>query len=191
MSGEDDTRFQLPPDPEAAAEHWRAVPRERPAQTAPVGPGQESVWDYPRPPRLEAVERVVEVSWQGERVARSRRPLRVCETAGPPVYYVPLAEVVRGALRPARRESLCEWKGVARYWHVEITGARAPFAAFGYPEPAPGYEALADHVAFYPGRVVCLLDGERVRAQPGEFYGGWVTHAIVGPFKGVPGSERW
>ncbi len=190
-----DPRFRRPADPAAERAHWRAVPRFRPAVVPSPGPGQESVWDYPRPPRLEILSRRVEVKAAEVVVARTDRPLRVCETASPPVYYVPRGDLEAELLVPANRESFCEWKGFARYWHV-VTAAgtereRVEHAAWSYPEPDEGFEALRDAVAFYPGRVRCFLDGERVRPQPGEFYGGWVTDNILGPFKGEPGSEDW
>jgi len=156
------------------------------------GPGQESVWDYPRPPRLEASSRHVEVQFGGQSVADSRKALRVLETAGPPVYYVPAGDVRMDLLRPVDRTTFCEWKGSASYYDVVVDGRTARRAAWTYPEPTEPFGELRDHIAFYPGRMdACLLDGEHVRPQPGEYYGGWVTDDIVGPFKGEPGSEDW
>ena len=187
----DDRRFRRPADPVAERRNWREMRRERPAHVPAPGPGEESVWDYPRPPRLEALSRRVEV-WAGRaQVAGSDRPFRVCETASPPVYYLPREDVECALLAPAERESFCEWKGLARYWHVEAPGERIEHAAWSYPEPDTGFEALARAVAFYPARLACFLDGERVRAQPGRFYGGWVTDGLLGPFKGEPGTEGW
>lgn len=116
----------------------------------------------------------------------------MCETAGPPVYYVPLADVDGDALRPSRSRSLCEWKGRARYYDVCAGGRVARDAAFRYADPEPGFEPLADALGFYPGRVdACYLGEERVRPQPGDFYAGWVTREIKGPFKGDPGTRGW
>jgi uncharacterized protein (DUF427 family) len=155
-------------------------------------PGQESVWDYPRPPRLEASTRHLQVVFGGETVADSRSALRVLETAGPPCYYVPAADVRVDLLTPVDRTTFCEWKGSASYFDVVVDGRTASRAAWTYPEPTDPFGPLRDHIAFYPGRVdACFLDGERVRPQPGEYYGGWVTDDIVGPFKGEPGSEDW
>jgi uncharacterized protein (DUF427 family) len=181
-------------DPEARASAlrpWRRRPRGRPARREPVAPGEESVWDYPRPPRLERATRPVRVALDGVLVARSARAWRVCETAGPPVYYVPLGDVEEGVLVPSRSRSLCEWKGQARYYDVRAGGRSAPDAAFHYADPEPGFEPLRDAVGFYPGRVACWLGEERVRPQPGDFYAGWITREIKGPFKGDPGTGGW
>lgn len=150
------------------------------------------MWDYPRPPRVETCSRRVRVLLGGEVVADSTRALRVLETSGPPTIYIPSGDVRGGALSQTPRATVCEWKGTAAYFDVEAGGALAPEAAWSYPAPSPGYEQLVGHVAFYPGRVeACFLDDERVRPQPGGYYGGWITADIVGPFKGEPGTEGW
>ena len=186
-----DSRFRSPDDPAAERERWRNVRRERPASPAVPGPGQESVWDYPRPPRLEPVPRLVEVHVGDVRIAATTQAIRVCETASPPVVYLPFEDVDLAALRPSDQRSFCEWKGLAQYWHVEVGSERIENAAFGYPDPDESFLPLADAVAFYPGRVACTLGGERVRPQPGDYYAGWITDEIVGPFKGEPGTEGW
>lgn len=176
-----------------AGEAYRAaVVRLQPRPT-PVrpGPGQESVWDFPRPPRVEDVEEPVEVFLAGRRVASTRRAKRVCETASPPVYYVPRSDVDEGVLERGFGRSTCEWKGPATYWSVVVEGARADDAAWSYEEPWEGFEELAGWLAFYPGAVECRLGGERVRAQEGGFYGGWVADRLVGPWKGAPGTGHW
>jgi uncharacterized protein (DUF427 family) len=149
----------------------------------------ESVWDYPRPPRVEPSAARVVVELDGEVLADTRRSLRVLETSHPPVYYIPAADVRTERLRPsARRSTFCEFKGAARYYDA---GDRAA-VAWSYAAPSPGYEAIAGHIAFYPGRVdKATVDGERVKAQPGDFYGGWITSAVTGPFKGGPGTTGW
>ncbi len=158
----------------------------------PVGPGQESVWDYPRPPRLEPVDLLVVVTLGGATIAESSHSYRVLETSHPPVYYLPAGAVPAGVLSPSPRRSFCEFKGTASYWTVTGGGRVEVDAAWSYPEPASDYAALRDHVAFYPGRMdACFVGGERVRAQEGDFYGGWITDAIVGPFKGAPGTRGW
>lgn len=158
----------------------------------PVGPGQESVWDYPRPPSAAVTDRHVVVEFAGRVVADSRRTVRVCETSHPPVYYVPRGDVADGVLRRAGGGSWCEWKGQATYWDLVVDGRRAAAAAWSYEDPSPGYEHLRAAVAFYPGRVDrAQVDGEQVRPQPGDFYGGWITDGVVGPFKGEPGTLRW
>jgi uncharacterized protein (DUF427 family) len=153
---------------------------------------RESVWDYPRPPRLEASARHVLVIFAGETIVDSRRPLRVLETSHPPVYYVPFEDVVVGTLLPTGKHTWCEFKGQATYFDVVSGNAVARDAAWHYPSPAPGYDRLSDHVAFYPSRMqACCVDGERVRAQEGDFYGGWITSEIEGPFKGGAGTRSW
>jgi len=157
------------------------------------GPGQESVWDYPRPPRVEGCRRQLRVVLNGCVVAETTRALRVLETSQPPAYYFPPEDVrLATFFTPTRHATFCEWKGVAHYYTIAVAGRAAENAAWFYPAPAPGYETIADHVAFYPARVdACYVDGERVRGQEGGFYGGWITHDVTGPFKGGPGTEGW
>jgi uncharacterized protein (DUF427 family) len=158
----------------------------------PAGPGQESVWDYPRPPRVEPSRETVEVVLGGEVVARTTASLRVLETSHPPTYYLPLDAFLPGVLRPVDGNTYCEWKGQASYADLVTSAATAPRAAWTYPDPTGGFEALLGHWAVMPGLVdECRVDGELVRPQEGGFYGGWVTDRVVGPFKGVPGSWGW
>ena len=158
----------------------------------PVGPGQESAWDYPRPPRLEPVTARLTVVLGGVTVADTARGYRVLETSHPPNYYFPPDDVAPGALERAKGASFCEWKGRAHYFAVKGGGVVAHEAAWGYDEPSPAFEAIRGYVAFYAGRVdECTVDGEVVTPQPGGFYGGWITRSVVGPFKGGPGSRGW
>ncbi|WP_377640264.1 DUF427 domain-containing protein [Oryzobacter terrae] len=158
----------------------------------PPAPGQESVWDYPRPPRVEASDESVEVWVGGVRVASSTRTLRVLETSHPPTYYLPVDDVVPGALRPVDGATWCEFKGEAAYFDLVGGGTSAPRAAWSYPRPSRGFERLVGHVAVMPGAVDrCTVDGEVVVPQAGGFYGGWVTSRVVGPFKGEPGTWGW
>ena len=154
---------------------------------------KESVWEYPRPPRVEPLDRHVRVVLGGETIAESDRALRVLETASPPTIYVPRDDVRTELLSdPDGVHTECEWKGTAAYVHAEVGGKRAERVAWYYPEPKEGYEQLADHLAFYPRRVdAAYLDDERVTPQPGAYYGGWITSEIEGPFKGDPGTEGW
>ena len=154
---------------------------------------KESVWDYPRPPRVEPETRRVRIELGGETIADSTRALRVLETASPPTIYVPREDVREEALSDTTgHNTFCEWKGHADYHHVEAGGKRAEHAAWFYVEPRPGFEQLRDHVAFYAGRVdAAYLDDELVTPQGGAFYGGWVTAEIEGPYKGEPGTEGW
>ncbi len=153
----------------------------------------ESVWDYPRPPRLERCSWRVRVELGGVVIADSTRAMRVLETSHPPGIYVPPQDILEGSLAPsAHRRTFCEWKGDARYFDVTAGGRTAQAAAWAYPEPVAAFAALRDHVSFYPGRMdACLLDDERVEAQEGGFYGGWITADIQGPFKGAPGTSGW
>ena len=156
------------------------------------GPGQESVWDYPRPPAVSPSTTHVVVELGGVVVADTRRSLRVLETSHPPVFYLPLADIAPGALEQAPGSSWCEFKGTAAYLTVVGGDRREVGAAWHYPEPTAGFESLRDHVAIYPGRMDrCTVDGEAVLAQEGGFYGGWVTSTVVGPFKGAPGTRGW
>ena len=156
------------------------------------GPGQESVWDYPRPPRLAPDTRRARVVFGGVTVADSERAVRVLETAGAPVWYVPAADVRMDLLEPNARLTVCEWKGDAGYFDLRVGDRVARSAAWTYRRPRPGFEAIAGHIAFYAGRVdAAFIDDERVTPQPGGFYGGWITPDVVGPFKGEAGTEGW
>jgi uncharacterized protein (DUF427 family) len=158
----------------------------------PVGPGQESVWDYPRPPSAEITRRHVVVELGGRVLADTVRAVRVCETSHPPVFYVPREDVAVELLEQAAGGSWCEWKGAATYWNAVVDGRRAPSVGWSYEDPSPGFEHLRGAVAFSPGRVDrATVDGEQVRPQAGGFYGGWITDEVVGPFKGDPGTLGW
>lgn len=155
-------------------------------------PGQESVWDYPRPPRVEDVSKHIEVVFNGVTIADTCEAKRVLETSHPPVYYIPPKDIRMEYLAEIPGTSLCEWKGRAHYYTVVVGNKRADRAAWYYPDPQPAYAAIKNHIAFYPAPMdACYIDGERVRPQPGGFYGGWITSDIVGPFKGDPGTRGW
>jgi len=159
-----------------------AVKREVP------GPGQESVWDFPRPPACVQSQRHVVVRRGDVLVAESRTAFRILETSHPPTWYVAPADVVPGLLvRADARSTWCEWKGAATYWDVDGLSA----AAWSYERPSPGYEAITGYLAFSPARLHCEVDGERVRPQEGGFYAGWITSDVLGPFKGGPGTVGW
>ena len=152
----------------------------------------ESVWDYPRPPRVEPSTEHVVVEHAGVVVADTTSSYRVLETSHPPTYYLPHEAFAPGVLRPAEGRSWCEWKGQASYFDLVVADEVVPGAAWTYADPSRGFEAIRDHVALYPGRVDrCTVDGEVVVAQPGDFYGGWITSRVSGPFKGGPGSHGW
>ena len=172
-------------------EGWHYHGRVRPPFAAEPGPGQESVWDYPRPPRIDAEPREVVVRVGDVEVARTRRALRVLETASPPTVYIPRADVATEYLQPAPGSSRCEWKGSARYWTVRVAPVVLTVVGWSYDDPLPAFDAIRAHLSFYPGRIDCYVDGVKVGAQAGGFYGGWVTPDVVGPFKGDPGTSGW
>ena len=152
----------------------------------------ESVWDYPRPPIWEKVAGRIKVVFGDQVIVDTNAALRVLETSHPPVYYLPPEDIATDALTATDRKSICEWKGVAHYFHVQANGLFAEFAAWGYPQPTPEFGAITNHVAFYAHLMDgCYVNGQRVQAQSGGFYGGWITPDIDGPFKGVPGSKGW
>lgn len=156
------------------------------------GPGQESVWDYPRPPRLEQTERRVQVIFQGITIADTKQAARVLETSHPPVYYIPPDDIALQYLSSADGHSWCEWKGQAHYYAVTVNGQQMQNAAWYYPQPTPAFASIANYVAFYPSKMdACYVAGELVQAQSGDFYGGWITSEIVGPFKGGVGTWGW
>jgi uncharacterized protein (DUF427 family) len=184
----------MTPSPEALAAaraQWRWRGDVRPPFAVTPGPGQVSVWDFLRPPRIEIDDRLIVIRWGGLEVARTRRAVRVLETAHPPSFYLPWDDVNAALLQPARGSSYCEWKGPASYWSL-VDGRRTlPRVAWSYPQPLAGAEALARCVAFYPAQLECTVGGAAVTPQPGGFYGGWITPELTGPFKGEAGSEGW
>jgi uncharacterized protein (DUF427 family) len=176
---------------DAARSHWHWRGQARPPFAVEPSVHQASVWDFPRPPRLAPEAREVVIRWNGVQVVRSVRAIRALETAHPPSFYIPLADIAPGLLEPAEGTSLCEWKGPARYWSLVDGERRLARVAWSYPLPLAGSEAIADHVAFYCHDLECTVGGAIVAPQPGGFYGGWITPELVGPFKGEPGSEGW
>ena len=191
-----------PADPTVTAAQARVramrsyVGHKRPPFAQTPGPGQESVWDSPRPPRLEPDAREVLVMAGPVELARTRRALRLLETASPPTFYLPPDDVQMALLRPAEGASFCEWKGEARYWAVleravQVGSQSLDAVAWSYARPLPGFERLRDHIAFYPSKLKCFVAGVRALPQPGRFYAGWITPEVVGPFKGEPGSGGW
>lgn len=158
----------------------------------PIGPGQESVWDYPRPAIAEPTGRHLVVRHRGVTIADTRRGVRTLETSHPPTYYFPAEDVATDLLTPTAQRSLCEWKGQARYFDVRVGGETIAAAVWSYADPTRPFASIAGHFAFYPHLFdTCLVDGERAMPQPGGFYGGWVTSDLAGPFKGGPGSRFW
>jgi len=171
-------------------------PRPPLSDIEPVGPGEESVWAYPRPPVVQSITATLRIVHGGVTIAETARAKRVVETSGAPVYYFPPDDVADGYLTPTDEKSACEWKGLATYFDLTVAGDTVASAAFCYPEPfddlGMGYAEAAGWIAFYANRVdEAWVGNERARPQPGGFYAGWVTDAIKGPVKGEPGSEGW
>lgn len=158
----------------------------------PAAPGQESVWSYPRPAVAEPSAARITIEHRGVIVADTCASVRTLETSHPPSWYIPPAYIAAGVLRRAGGGSFCEWKGAAVYWDVVIGDIVLPRVGWSYPNPSPSFAILRAHVAFYAAPFDrCTVDGETVTPQPGDFYGGWITSAVAGPFKGVPGSSGW
>jgi uncharacterized protein (DUF427 family) len=178
-------------DLERARSGWRNRGHKRPPFAHTPGKGEESVWDYPRPPVIVDDHREVVVMSGDQEIARSCRAVRVLETASPPTFYLPPDDVNEEFLIPASGQSFCEWKGSASYFDVRTQEMTVPAAAWTYREPFPEFATIAGWYAFYPGKVACFVAGDRVRAQAGGFYGGWITREIVGPFKGEHGTGGW
>ena len=162
------------------------------SEREPVGPGEESVWDYPRPPRLEPTGKRLEVYFNGVKIAATTRAYRVLETSHPPAYYLPPEDVQMQYLSISDLSTACEWKGSASYYTIQVGDKTAPNAAWTYFEPAAAFEKIAGYIAFYPALMdECRVDGVTAIPQPGGFYGGWITPEIRGPFKGVAGTRGW
>jgi len=170
---------------------WEYTGSKRPPFAATSGSGQESVWDYPRPPRLAADKRRVVVRFGDMVIADTVEAYRVLETASPPTFYIPPKDVRAQWLQAFPGTSICEWKGTAKYWSLRVTPPLPRAIGWSYPTAQIPYAPISGYISFYPGRVECFVGDERVRPQPGFFYGGWVTSEIVGPWKGEPGTEGW
>ena len=168
------------------------IAMRKPSQLQPLGADQESVWDYPRPPRLELTQAHLRVVFAGETIAETHNGKRILETSHPPVYYIPQSDVRLDLLVSAPGDSFCEFKGSARYWTLSVNGKRAERAAWSYPNPTDEFRTIRDHIAYYASKVdECWVNNDRVQPQTGDFYGGWITAKIVGPFKGGPGTFGW
>lgn len=158
----------------------------------PPQPGQESVWDYPRPPRLEPTDKLIQIVFNEVTIAETRRAMRVLETSHPPTYYLPPEDIQQAYLIPSSRTTFCEWKGQGSYYSVKVGEKVLSDVAWYYSQPTPAFSAIANYVAFYAAPMdACYVNGEKVIPQPGQFYGGWITSDVVGPFKGEAGSWGW
>ena len=176
---------------QAARDAWQWRGSNRPDFAELPAPGQVSVWDFPRPPRLVPDSREVVVMWGNLEVAHTKRAIMALETAHPPTFYLPWEDINQNLFQPAGGGSFCEWKGPAKYWSL-VDGAHSLVkVAWSYPSPLPGAELIKDCVALYANSLQCNVGGQPVSPQSGGFYGGWITPELVGPFKGVPGSSGW
>jgi uncharacterized protein (DUF427 family) len=154
--------------------------------------GQESVWDYPRPPHIEPSNNAIRILFGGEIIAQTKGAYRVLETSHPPVFYISPSDIKMEFLVESRKSSFCEWKGAARYYAIAVNNKRVENAAWYYPEPTPAFAPIRNFVAFYPSKMdACFVNDELVQSQKGDFYGGWITSEIVGPFKGGSGTAGW
>ncbi len=173
-----------------ARNKWQFIGTKRPDFAEEPKKNQLSVWDFPRPPALVQVQEEVRVFAGETCIVKSKNALAVCETASPPTYYIPPEEVRFELLvRIAKKKSLCEWKGTAIYWALKTTPEKV--IAWSYTKPFPEFEAIKDHLAFYPQELHCFIGRENVTPQPGKFYAGWITKNLAGPFKGDPGTGHW
>ncbi|MBN3963095.1 DUF427 domain-containing protein [Nostoc sp. NMS8] len=162
------------------------------SQRIEPAPGQESVWDYPRPPRLEDTNKHIQIIFNGIIIADTHNAKRVLETSHPPSYYIPPADIKMEYLHLTPQSSCCEWKGNANYYTIRVGEKEVHNAGWFYQNPTPAFESIKDYVAFYAHVMdKCYVNGEEVQPQPGNFYGGWITSDIVGPFKGTPGTWGW
>lgn len=193
MSAPLPSREELEPRVHAARHKVRVRPAWRDVE--PVGPGEESVWRYPRPPRVEPVAAEVRILLDGRDVARSTSALRVIETSSPPVIYLPEGDFREVDLIERDDWALCEWKGVSRFLDLVAGDVRVDKAGWRFPHPFSdlkgGYERLVGHVALFPAKFDCRLDGEKITPQEGGYYGGWIDRRLKGPFKGAEGTEDW
>ncbi len=169
---------------------WKYTGQQRPDFAIDVQPDEESVWDYPRPPAIKPDNRDIIVGEKDNIIVKSCNALRILETAGPPTFYIPVNDIDMSSLQQVQGSSFCEWKGNASYWAL-ANNTNKEVIAWSYSDPNSSFTVIKDYLSFYPGRIPCFVNGERVKPQPGHFYGGWVTNEIVGPWKGEPGTEHW
>ena len=170
---------------------WQFNGNQRPSFASEPQPGQESVWDYPRPPAVVPDDRDIEVRLGQVVLAKTSAAIRILETASPPTFYLPPGDVDWAYLVASSGSSFREWKGAATYWSVQVGDLLVKNAGWGYTRPRDRFRQISGYISFYPSRLECFVDGERVRPQPGGFYGGWITDEIIGPVKGEPGTGQW
>lgn len=174
-----------------ARSKWQYTGKFRPDFAEYPLENQESVWDYPRPPKIDPDNRRVLVKYNDLVIVDTHKSVRILETASPPVFYFSPSDVNFDYLKEVRGSSICEWKGSAKYWSLNIDGYTIDNVGWSYPEPYEEFESIKDYISFYPAKLDCYVEGEKVISQPGGFYGGWVTSELVGPFKGETGTGWW
>jgi len=183
---------KIPKELQKEVNKWRNFKRKMPENIITPGPGQESIWDYPRPPKVELFTKKIRVEFADKVIAETNKSYKVMETSSPPCYYIAQDDINMDCLFKSAYKTLCEWKGSARYWSIRIGDKISKNAGWSYPKPWEGFEDIKDYIAFFAGRVDgCYIGDEKVVPQSGDFYGGWITSNIVGPFKGDPGTEHW
>ena len=170
-----------------ARNKWKYTGKTRPDFAKEPGAGQESVWDYPRPPKIDPDSRTIIVKHHDIVIAKTNNAIRILETASPPTFYIPPSDLNLELFKKVGGSSMCEWKGAATYWDVVLSDKVFPKSAWSYEDPFEEYKTIKSYLSFYPAIFECFIDGERVQPQPGGFYGGWITSEIVGPVKGEPG----
>ena len=170
---------------------WQFTGKKRPSFAEDPKPGQESVWDYPRPPICRADKRRITVTLNQRLIADTRQAIRVLETASPPTIYIPPEDINMAVLQKTAGSSFCEWKGAAVYWSLQTPEAHIKNVAWSYDPINSRFAEIEGFLCFYPGKIACAIDDEPVQPQAGGFYGGWVTQEIVGPWKGPPGTGGW
>ena len=170
---------------------WEFNGRERPSFALKPKKNQESVWDYPRPPRIKLDERDIQVYLNVLQIAHTRKARKIMETASPPTFYLPTGDVDMSVLKPNQQTSFCEWKGQALYYDFSFNDINISSVAWSYPNPTNQFKVIKNHIAFYPSKLKCHINGELVSAQQGGFYGGWITTEIIGPFKGEVDTQGW
>jgi len=182
----------IPKELKKEVNKWRSFKRKKPDNIVKPAPGQESIWDYPRPPKVELFSKNIRVESGGEVIAETTKSYKVMETSSPPCYYISQEYIKMNYLITSTHKTLCEWKGSAKYWSIKVGDRYFENAGWSYSAPWEGFEEIKDHIAFFAGRVdACFIDDEKVVPQAGDFYGGWTTSNIVGPFKGEKGTEHW
>lgn len=167
-----------------AQNKWEYYGQKRPSFAEEPGKGEESVWDYPRPPAIAPDNREIIVRYEEIEIACTHRSVRILETASPPTFYIPPEDINMDLLQKVSGSSMCEWKGKAQYWDLVTNDQSINKAAWSYPDPFEEFEKIAGYLSFYPSAVDCFVNKEKVKPQPGGFYGGWITNEIVGPVKG-------